>query len=42
MDATLRVAGAHVKEEGNIQIDCQNYAYEHGIDRSEMDQWTWP
>ena len=40
---TLRVAGAHVKEElRNIQIDCQNNAYEHGIDRPEMDQWTWP
>src|SRR5499427_9484239 len=39
----LRVAGAHVKEKlRNIQIDCQSYAYEHGIDKPEIDQWTWP
>src|SRR2546425_157706 len=39
----LRVAGAHVKEKlRNIQIDCQNYAYEQGVDKPEIDQWTWP
>jgi xylulose-5-phosphate/fructose-6-phosphate phosphoketolase len=39
----LRVAGAHAKEEfRNRQIECQNYAYEHGIDKPEIDQWTWP
>jgi xylulose-5-phosphate/fructose-6-phosphate phosphoketolase len=39
----LRVAGAHVKETlRNMQIDCQHYAYEHGIDKPEVDQWTWP
>jgi xylulose-5-phosphate/fructose-6-phosphate phosphoketolase len=39
----LRVAGAHVKEKlRNMQIDCQNYAYEHGVDKPEVDQWTWP
>ncbi|TMA72695.1 MAG: phosphoketolase, partial [Deltaproteobacteria bacterium] len=39
----LRVAGAHVKEKlRNMQIDCQSYAYEHGIDKPEIDQWTWP
>jgi xylulose-5-phosphate/fructose-6-phosphate phosphoketolase len=39
----LRVAGAHVKEKlRNMQIDCQHYAYEHGVDKPEMDQWTWP
>jgi xylulose-5-phosphate/fructose-6-phosphate phosphoketolase len=33
----------HVKEKlRNMQIDCQNYAYEHGIDKPEVDQWTWP
>jgi phosphoketolase len=38
----LRVAGAHVKEDlRNQQIACQNYAYEHGIDKPEVDQWTW-
>ena len=38
----LRIAGAHGKERlRNIQIDCQNYAYEHGVDKPEVDQWTW-
>ncbi len=40
---SLRVAGAHTKEKlRNIQIDCQNYAYENGIDKPDVDQWTWP
>jgi xylulose-5-phosphate/fructose-6-phosphate phosphoketolase len=39
----LQVTGAHVKEKlRNMQIECQNYAYEHGIDKPEVDQWTWP
>jgi xylulose-5-phosphate/fructose-6-phosphate phosphoketolase len=39
----LHVAGAHVKEKlRNMQIECQNYAYEYGIDKPEVDQWTWP
>ena len=39
----LHVAGAHAKEKlRNMQIDCQNYAYEHGVDKPEIDQWTWP
>jgi xylulose-5-phosphate/fructose-6-phosphate phosphoketolase len=39
----LQVAGAHAKEIlRNTQIDCQNYAYEHGVDKPEVDQWTWP
>ena len=39
----LQVAGAHAKEIlRNMQIDCQNYAYEHGVDKPELDQWTWP
>jgi xylulose-5-phosphate/fructose-6-phosphate phosphoketolase len=38
----LRVAGAHAKERlRNMQIDCQNYAYEHGVDNPEIDGWTW-
>jgi xylulose-5-phosphate/fructose-6-phosphate phosphoketolase len=38
----LRVAGAHAKEKlRNMQIACQAYACEHGIDRPEMDAWTW-
>jgi xylulose-5-phosphate/fructose-6-phosphate phosphoketolase len=40
---TLRVAGAHVKEKlRNMQIDCQNYAYEYGVDKPEIDAWKWP
>ncbi|HEU0006407.1 MAG TPA: phosphoketolase family protein, partial [Terriglobia bacterium] len=40
---SLQVAGAHAKEKmRNMQIECQNYAYEHGIDKPEVDQWTWP
>jgi len=39
----LQVAGAHAKEMfRNMQIDCLNYAYENGVDKPEMDQWTWP
>jgi xylulose-5-phosphate/fructose-6-phosphate phosphoketolase len=39
----LQTAGAHVKEKlRNMQIDCQNYAHEHGVDKPEIDQWTWP
>ncbi len=39
----LRVAGAHAKEElRNSQIECQRYACEHGVDKPEIDQWTWP
>jgi xylulose-5-phosphate/fructose-6-phosphate phosphoketolase len=39
----LRVAGAHAKEAlRNMQIECQNYAYEHGVDRPEIEQWMWP
>jgi xylulose-5-phosphate/fructose-6-phosphate phosphoketolase len=39
----LQLAGAHAKEIlRNTQIDCQNYAYEHGVDRPDVDQWTWP
>jgi xylulose-5-phosphate/fructose-6-phosphate phosphoketolase len=40
---SLQVSGAHAKEElRNMQIDCVNYAYENGIDKPEVDQWTWP
>jgi xylulose-5-phosphate/fructose-6-phosphate phosphoketolase len=39
----LHVAGAHVKEKlRNMQIECQNYAYEYGVDKPEFDQWKWP
>jgi xylulose-5-phosphate/fructose-6-phosphate phosphoketolase len=40
---SLRVAGAHAKEIfRNMQIECQNYAYEYGVDKPEVDQWKWP
>ena len=39
----LAVAGAHVKERlRDLQIDCRRYAYEHGIDKPEIDDWVWP
>jgi len=39
----LEVSGAHAKEAlRNRQIECQEYAYEHGVDKPEVDQWTWP
>jgi xylulose-5-phosphate/fructose-6-phosphate phosphoketolase len=39
----LRVAGAHAKERlRNMQIACQQYAYEYGIDKPEIEQWKWP
>ncbi|MDP1928377.1 MAG: phosphoketolase family protein [Thiobacillus sp.] len=41
--AALRVAGAHVKEKlRDRQIECRNYAYEHGVDLPEADAWVWP
>ena len=39
----LQVAGAHVKEKmRNLQIECRNYAHEHGIDRPAERDWRWP
>ncbi len=39
----LQVAGAHVKERlRDLQIECRNYAHEHGIDRDEERHWKWP
>jgi xylulose-5-phosphate/fructose-6-phosphate phosphoketolase len=39
----LRVAGAHTKEKlRNLQIECQQYAHEHGVDKPDVDEWTWP
>ena len=39
----LQVTGAHAKEKmRNMQIECQNYAYAHGVDKPDVDQWTWP
>jgi xylulose-5-phosphate/fructose-6-phosphate phosphoketolase len=39
----LLVSGAHVKEKlRDMQIECSNYAYEHGVDQPEYANWTWP
>lgn len=39
----LQATGAHAKEMlRNMQIECIAYAYENGIDKPEIDQWTWP
>jgi xylulose-5-phosphate/fructose-6-phosphate phosphoketolase len=39
----LRVSGAHAKEKLRVmQLECQAYAYENGIDKPEQDGWTWP
>lgn len=39
----LKVAGAHVKEKlRDKQIECRQYAYEHGVDLPEADGWVWP
>jgi len=39
----LLVAGAHVKEKlRDMQIECSNYAYEHGVDKPEFANWKWP
>lgn len=38
----LRAAGAHAKEKlRNTQIECQRYAYEHGVDKPDVEQWRW-
>jgi xylulose-5-phosphate/fructose-6-phosphate phosphoketolase len=39
----LQRIGAHAKEKyRDQQIDCRNYAYEHGIDKPEITAWRWP
>jgi xylulose-5-phosphate/fructose-6-phosphate phosphoketolase len=39
----LHVAGAHVKDKlRDRKIDCRQYAYEHGVDAPDLQQWTWP
>lgn len=39
----LQSIGAHAKERfRDLQIDCRNYAYEHGIDSPEIVAWRWP
>jgi len=39
----LQVAGAHVKEAlRDMQIECSQYAYQHGTDKPEVADWSWP
>jgi xylulose-5-phosphate/fructose-6-phosphate phosphoketolase len=39
----LRTKAAHLKEEmRNAIIDNMSYAHEHGTDRTELADWTWP
>jgi xylulose-5-phosphate/fructose-6-phosphate phosphoketolase len=39
----LRTRGAHLKEEmKNAILDNMRYAHEHGTDRPEIANWTWP
>jgi xylulose-5-phosphate/fructose-6-phosphate phosphoketolase len=39
----LQKIGAHAKEKfRNLQIDCRNYAYAHGIDDPIVAGWKWP
>ena len=39
----LQRTGAHAKERfRNLQIECRNYAHEHGIDSPEVSGWKWP
>jgi xylulose-5-phosphate/fructose-6-phosphate phosphoketolase len=39
----LRTKAAHLKEEmRNAIIDNMRYAHEHGTDRPELANWTWP
>jgi xylulose-5-phosphate/fructose-6-phosphate phosphoketolase len=39
----LQAIGAHAKEKfRNMQIECANYAYEHGVDKPEEANWKWP
>ena len=39
----LQKIGGHAKEKfHNLQIQCVNYAHEHGIDKPDVAAWTWP
>jgi xylulose-5-phosphate/fructose-6-phosphate phosphoketolase len=39
----LQKIGAHAIERcRDLQTDCRNYAYEHGIDMPEIVAWRWP
>jgi xylulose-5-phosphate/fructose-6-phosphate phosphoketolase len=39
----LQRIGGHAKERFlNQQIECRSYAHQHGIDKPEAADWTWP
>ena len=39
----LQKIGGHAKEKfRNLQIQCVNYAHEHGSDKPDVAGWTWP
>ena len=39
----LQKIGGHAKERFlNLQIECRNYAHQHGIDKPEATDWVWP
>jgi len=39
----LQRIGAHATEKcRDVQTDCRNYAYKHGIDMPEIVEWRWP
>lgn len=39
----LQVIGAHVKDElRDMQIECCQYAHQHGVDKPELANWKWP
>ena len=39
----LQGVGAHAKQKlRDMQIECCNYAHEHGVDLPEADAWVWP
>jgi xylulose-5-phosphate/fructose-6-phosphate phosphoketolase len=40
---SLQKVGSKAREELlAMQQDCQRYAYEFGVDKPEIDAWTWP
>jgi xylulose-5-phosphate/fructose-6-phosphate phosphoketolase len=39
----LQRVGGHAKEKlRNLQIECVNYAHQHGIDKPDVADWKWP
>jgi len=39
----LRNSAAGVRDElANQRIACEQYAYQHGIDRPDITGWKWP